>query len=129
MPGSTVLILIIIGVIAALLTSAIRLLREYERATIFTLGRFSGIKGPGFFPPIPIVQQMVKIDLRTVVRDVTRPGRGLARQRLGQGERGHYLTTLHDISNERTSTLVFPFPVALKSLFFQEDQASGKKDE
>ena len=49
---------------------AIRVLREYERATIFTLGRFSGVKGPGLIILIPLVQQMVRVDLRTVVEDV-----------------------------------------------------------
>ncbi len=64
-------IYIIIGtLIIAFLSSAIRIMREYERATIFTLGRFSGIKGPGFFILIPLIQQMVRVDLRTVVEDV-----------------------------------------------------------
>jgi regulator of protease activity HflC (stomatin/prohibitin superfamily) len=49
---------------------AIRILREYERGVIFTLGRFTGVKGPGLILLIPIVQQMVKISLRTVVLDV-----------------------------------------------------------
>jgi regulator of protease activity HflC (stomatin/prohibitin superfamily) len=62
--------IIIITIIIAFLTSAIRIMREYERATIFTLGRFSGIKGPGFFILIPMVQQMVRVDLRTIVEDV-----------------------------------------------------------
>lgn len=62
--------IIIATLIIAFLSSAIRILREYERATIFTLGRFSGIKGPGFFILIPLIQQMVRVDLRTVVEDV-----------------------------------------------------------
>jgi regulator of protease activity HflC (stomatin/prohibitin superfamily) len=62
--------IIIITIIIAFLTSAIRIMREYERATVFTLGRFSGIKGPGFFILIPMVQQMVRVDLRTIVEDV-----------------------------------------------------------
>jgi regulator of protease activity HflC (stomatin/prohibitin superfamily) len=62
--------IIIATLIIAFLSSAIRIMREYERATIFTLGRFSGIKGPGFFILIPLIQQMVRVDLRTVVEDV-----------------------------------------------------------
>lgn len=62
--------IIIITALALFLASAIRILREYERATVFTLGRFSGVKGPGFFILIPFVQQMVRVDLRTVVEDV-----------------------------------------------------------
>jgi regulator of protease activity HflC (stomatin/prohibitin superfamily) len=56
--------------VIAFLAAAIRILREYERATVFTLGRFSGVKGPGLMILIPLVQQMVRVDLRTVVEDV-----------------------------------------------------------
>lgn len=50
--------------------SAIRILREYERGVVFTLGRFWKVKGPGFIIIIPIIQQMVRVDLRTIVMDV-----------------------------------------------------------
>lgn len=53
-----------------LIASAIRITQEYERGVVFTLGRFSGVKGPGLIILIPVVQQMVRIDLRTVVLDV-----------------------------------------------------------
>ncbi len=53
-----------------LLVSAFRILREYERGVIFMLGRFNGVKGPGFIIVIPFIQQMVRVDLRTVVMDV-----------------------------------------------------------
>jgi regulator of protease activity HflC (stomatin/prohibitin superfamily) len=53
-----------------LLTSAIKVLREYERGVIFFLGRFQGVKGPGLILVIPVVQQMVRVDLRTIVLDV-----------------------------------------------------------
>ncbi len=49
---------------------SIRILREYERGVIFTLGRFTGVKGPGLIIVVPLVQQMVRVDLRTVVMDV-----------------------------------------------------------
>ena len=52
------------------LAAAIKILREYERGVVFTLGRFTGVKGPGLIILIPYVQQMVRIDLRTVVLDV-----------------------------------------------------------
>jgi regulator of protease activity HflC (stomatin/prohibitin superfamily) len=52
------------------LWSAVKILREYERGVIFTLGRFSGVKGPGLILLVPFVQQMVRTDLRTVVLDV-----------------------------------------------------------
>jgi regulator of protease activity HflC (stomatin/prohibitin superfamily) len=63
------LIVLVIGVLAILLTM-FRVMREYERAVMFTLGRFSGVKGPGLIILIPIVQQMVRVDLRTIVLDV-----------------------------------------------------------
>ncbi|MGZ8196630.1 MAG: SPFH domain-containing protein, partial [Methylosarcina sp.] len=53
-----------------LLISAFRILREYERGVIFMLGRFYKIKGPGFILVIPLIQQMERVDLRTVVMDV-----------------------------------------------------------
>ena len=49
---------------------AVKILREYERGVVFTLGRFSGVRGPGLIILIPIVQQMVRIGLRTIVMDV-----------------------------------------------------------
>lgn len=54
----------------ALLISTFRILREYERGVIFLLGRFYRVKGPGLIIVIPIVQQMVRVDLRTIVMDV-----------------------------------------------------------
>jgi len=56
--------------IMLLMVLSFRVLREYERAVVFMLGRFWKVKGPGFFLLIPAVQQMVRIDLRTVVMDV-----------------------------------------------------------
>ncbi len=53
-----------------LLAMAIRVLREYQRGVVFTLGRFTGVKGPGLIILIPFVQQMVRVDLRTIVLDV-----------------------------------------------------------
>ena len=57
-------------VVVLFLSSAIRILREYERGVVFTLGRFTGVKGPGFIILIPVVQQMVKVDLRVMVQVV-----------------------------------------------------------
>lgn len=53
-----------------LILSSIKILREYERAVVFTLGRFTGVKGPGLIVLIPLVQTMVKVDLRVQVMDV-----------------------------------------------------------
>jgi len=62
--------IIITVLVIAFLASAIRILREYERGVVFMLGRFWKVKGPGFIIIIPLVQQMVRVDLRTVVMDV-----------------------------------------------------------
>jgi len=63
-------ILALVAVVFAFLSSAIKILREYERGVVFTLGRYSGTSGPGLIILIPIVQQMVKMDLRIVAEDV-----------------------------------------------------------
>jgi regulator of protease activity HflC (stomatin/prohibitin superfamily) len=60
----------IIVVVLVLAASAFKILREYERGVIFLLGRFQRVKGPGLIIVIPIVQQMVKVDLRVIVMDV-----------------------------------------------------------
>jgi regulator of protease activity HflC (stomatin/prohibitin superfamily) len=61
---------IILFLIGALLFYAVRILREYERGVIFQLGRFWSVKGPGLIVVIPGLQQMVKLDIRTVTMDV-----------------------------------------------------------
>jgi len=53
-----------------LVVASLRILREYERGVVFQLGRFWKVKGPGLVLVIPVVQQMVRVDLRTVVLDV-----------------------------------------------------------
>ena len=63
--GTVILILIV-----AALFYSIRILREYERGVVFQLGRFWKVKGPGLVIIIPGIQQMVKVDLRTVTMDV-----------------------------------------------------------
>ena len=56
--------------IVLLIVSSFRVLREYERGVVFQLGRFWKVKGPGLILIIPGVQQMVRVDLRTIVMDV-----------------------------------------------------------
>jgi regulator of protease activity HflC (stomatin/prohibitin superfamily) len=62
--------LILLVIVGALLISTFRVLREYERGVVFMLGRFYRVKGPGLIIIIPIVQQMVRVDMRTLVLDV-----------------------------------------------------------
>jgi len=57
-------------IVLSLIFSAIRVLREYQRGVVFQLGRFWKVKGPGLIIIIPIVQQMVRVDLRVIVMDV-----------------------------------------------------------
>ena len=68
---STIYFLVALAVIViAILSASVRILREYERAVMFTLGRFTGVKGPGLILMVPYVQQMVRVDQRTLVLDV-----------------------------------------------------------
>ncbi|MGY6709135.1 MAG: slipin family protein [Rhizobiaceae bacterium] len=68
--GDLIFYVVILVILLAILGSAIKILREYERGVIFTLGRYTGTKGPGLILLIPYIQQMVRIDLRTLVLDV-----------------------------------------------------------
>jgi len=66
---------IIVGIVIAiiviiLLAASIRIVQEYERGVIFRLGRFVGVRGPGFILLIPFIERMVRIDLRVVTMDV-----------------------------------------------------------
>lgn len=60
----------LIFLLILLIIAAFRVLREYERGVVFMLGRFWKVKGPGLVLIIPAIQQMVRVDLRTVVMDV-----------------------------------------------------------
>ena len=62
--------LLLVVLVVMFLSAAIRILMEYERGIVFTLGRFTGVRGPGLIILIPFVQQMVRADLRVVVQDV-----------------------------------------------------------
>jgi regulator of protease activity HflC (stomatin/prohibitin superfamily) len=58
------------AILVVLVFSAIKVLNEYERGVIFTLGRYTGTKGPGLIFVVPFIQRMVKVDLRVIVLDV-----------------------------------------------------------
>jgi regulator of protease activity HflC (stomatin/prohibitin superfamily) len=60
----------VVVTVLAFLWSAFKVMREYERGVVFFLGRYQGLKGPGLIIIIPVVQQLVKVDLRTIVLDV-----------------------------------------------------------
>ncbi|MGB8247376.1 MAG: SPFH domain-containing protein, partial [Chlorobium sp.] len=66
----TMNILTIIILLAVFLGSSVKILREYERAVVFRLGRLLGAKGPGMIILIPGIDKMVRVDLRTVTLDV-----------------------------------------------------------
>lgn len=63
-------IAIVVALAVLLLAASIKILREYERAVVFTLGRYTGTRGPGLVVLVPFVQQMVRVDLRIVVDEV-----------------------------------------------------------
>ena len=140
------LVIFIVAVVLALLASAIRILREYERAVVFTLGRFTGVKGPGLILIVPFVQTIARVALRTIVLDVPTqdvisqaererraPGHQRGRrtaqaaQKLleaaeilsGRAEsmQLRYLGALGNIAGEKSSTVVFPFPVEFGRFF------------
>lgn len=60
----------VVGLVVAILASAVRVMREYERAVVFLLGRFNGVRGPGLILILPVIQQMERVDMRTSVMDV-----------------------------------------------------------
>jgi len=66
----TVAYVIAAGLVISFFSAAIRIFREYQRGIVFTLGRFTRVCGPGFVIVIPIVQQVVRVDMRTFVEDV-----------------------------------------------------------
>jgi regulator of protease activity HflC (stomatin/prohibitin superfamily) len=65
-----IIIGIIVVAVVAFIASAINILREYERGVVFMLGRFWKVKGPGFVLIIPVIQTIVRVDLRIVVMDI-----------------------------------------------------------
>jgi regulator of protease activity HflC (stomatin/prohibitin superfamily) len=64
----TIAIVVVLGLVLA--TQIFKILNEYERGVVFTFGRFTGVKGPGLILLIPLIQKMVKVDLRVIVLDV-----------------------------------------------------------
>jgi len=68
--GIAVAAVIAVVVLLFLIGSAVRIVNEYERGVIFSLGRIKGAKGPGLFFLVPIRDKMIKVDLRTVTMDV-----------------------------------------------------------
>jgi regulator of protease activity HflC (stomatin/prohibitin superfamily) len=60
----------VVVLLVVIATQIFKILNEYERGVIFTFGRFTGVKGPGLIILVPLIQRMVKVDLRVVVLDV-----------------------------------------------------------
>ena len=63
-------IAVIVVIVLIILLSSIKILREYDRGVVFLFGRFQAVKGPGIIILIPVMQQMVRVDLRTIVVEV-----------------------------------------------------------
>src|SRR5690554_4312126 len=70
MYGFNIGLSIVVLVLLFVVVNAIKVLREYQRGVIFTLGRYTSVKGPGLIFVIPVIQQMVRVDLRIVTMDV-----------------------------------------------------------
>ena len=70
MVGTLVTALVVLVILIFLAFSIVKIVNEYERAVIFRLGRVVGARGPGIFFLLPVVDRMVKVDLRTVTMDV-----------------------------------------------------------
>ncbi len=68
LPALIFVALLIIAIFV--LTSTVKILREYERAVVFTMGRFRGVRGPGLVLLIPFIQEMVRVDLRIQVIEI-----------------------------------------------------------
>ena len=66
--GISLGVIVLIGIM--LISSSVRVLREYERAVVFRLGRYAGVKGPGLFLLIPVMDRMVRVALRIIAMDV-----------------------------------------------------------
>jgi regulator of protease activity HflC (stomatin/prohibitin superfamily) len=70
MVGFSALLFPALIVVFLILSQSIKMVNEYERVVIFRLGRLSGVKGPGIFLIIPIVDKVIKVDLRVVTIDI-----------------------------------------------------------
>ncbi len=68
--GASMPFVVIIALVVMFLVSAIKIMNEYERAVIFRLGRIRDVKGPGLIIIIPVIDRIVKIDMRTITMDV-----------------------------------------------------------
>ncbi|HKK15408.1 MAG TPA: SPFH domain-containing protein, partial [Gammaproteobacteria bacterium] len=64
------MLIYILFAVIIILPMIIKIMREYERSVVFTFGRFTSVKGPGLIIIIPLVQQIVRVDLRLIVMDV-----------------------------------------------------------
>src|SRR5947208_1924248 len=120
MTAAVVIVLVLLFLVVLFLISAIKVAREYERGIVFRLGRLlPEPKGPGLFILIPVVDRMVKVDLRTI----TPEGEFKASERLRDAAlvieqhpialQLRYLQTLLDLGSSQSTTIVFPAPIEL----------------
>src|SRR5438046_41592 len=135
--------LIILAII--ILPQAIRILREYERGVIFRLGKLLGAKGPGLIFLIPIVDRMVRMDLRVVTISVERqevmtrdnvpvtvdavvyfrvvdPQAAAMRSKEPIALQLRYLQTMREISSEHNTTTFFPLPIDLLTALIKKSE-------
>src|SRR5437764_588818 len=136
-------VLIIVVILAFLLIlfliSAIKVAREYERGIIFRLGRLlPAPKGPGLFILIPIVDRMVRVDLRTITLNIP-PQEVITKDNVPVRLKDaavviadhpialqlRYLQTLLELGSSQSTTIVFPAPIDLLSPFLEKKKNGG----
>ena len=121
--------MVVVLVLAAfILPQAIRILREYQRGVVFRLGKLLDAKGPGLILLIPVVDRMVKMDLRVVTVDVARqevmsrdnvPAAAMiSKQPIALQLR--FLQTMREIANEHNTTTFLPVPLDLFTPFYTD---------
>src|SRR6267143_1654325 len=141
MPGAWAALVIV----AAFVLSGLKVLREYERAVVFRLGRLVGARGPGLVYVIPGIEKALRIDLRTITMDIpsqdvitkdnvspkvnAAEGEFQAAQRLADASaimakepialQLRFLQTLVEVASENNSTTIFPVPIDILRPFLE----------
>src|SRR5437867_68392 len=134
-----------VGIVVVFLLSGLKVLREYERAVVFRLGRLVGARGPGLVYVIPGIEKALRIDLRTITMDIpsqdvitkdnvslkviAAEGEFQAAQRLADASaimarepialQLRFLQTLVEVASENNSTTIFPVPIDILRPFLE----------
>jgi len=141
-----ILCVVPVVLLAAVTLTTVKILREYERAVVFTLERFLKVKGPGLVMLVPFVQEMVRVDLRIPVIEIpTQSGISRDNHTGGKFEASQTMVnaakilgsipaamqlrhpqTLTEIGDEQNSAIVFSMPIDIVKPFLALFQKSGR---